>query len=243
MRYAIYYSPARDDLLAALGARWLGRDMFSGQALQQPLAGDLDAERFAILTRDPRRYGFHATLKAPFRLADGITHEDIVQRFDAFAVGFEPFEMPDLAVARLGGFLALMPSRPVPELERIAASAVENFDDLRAPPSDEEIARRRPDSLSERERELLDKWGYPYVFDAFRFHMTLSGYLDDALEAEAISAAARRFFQPVLERPAVFSTIALCVEPAPAAPFRIERFAHLGADTTHQDGSLARLIG
>ncbi|MBB4303606.1 putative phosphonate metabolism protein [Rhodobium orientis] len=231
MRYAIYYTPDRDELLAGLGARWLGRDLFTGHTMQQALAGDIDPERLEIVTRDPRRYGFHATLKPPFRLKDGAEPAELAARFEAFAKTHAPVALSGLVVARIGGFLALVPAAPSQELEHLAAAAVEAFDDLRAPPSEEEIARRRPDALTGRQRDLLQRWGYPYVFEEFRFHMTLTGKLDDAVEAETLAAAARSFFAPVIEKPISLSTVALCIESAPATPFLAERLSPLQAST------------
>ena len=58
------------------------------------------------------------------------------------------------------------------------------LDPFRAPLTPSERARRRPEDLDPRRRALLDRWGYPHVFEAFRFHMTLTGRLaDDAREA------------------------------------------------------------
>jgi len=243
MRFAIYYAPDGHDPLAALGARWLGRDMVSGHSLQQPIVGGVPQDRVALITRDPRRYGFHGTLKAPFRLAEGARKTDLLAHFDAFAASQAPQPVAGLIVAHLDAFLALVPTAPAPGLTALAAAAVESFDAFRAPPDEAEIARRRPERLSERQRALLDKWGYPYVFEEFRFHMTLSGTLTDAVEAETLAAAARAFFQPITHKPRTLSTIALCVEPEPGAPFTVERLRRLGDSDTGHDATPATAHG
>lgn len=227
MRFAIYFLPEANNPLAALGACWLGRDIHGGHRLRQPRVEGIDPERLSTLTRDPRRYGFHATLKAPFHLSGDASMIDLIDRFEAFADGQAAAKAPGLTVARLGTFLALLPSKPAPELEQLAAAAVQGFDGLRAPASADEIARRRTETLTSRQRELLENWGYPYVFEEYRFHMTLTGRLDEAVECEAVAAAARSFFAPVLSRELRLETIALCVEPSPKAPFRLERLCRL----------------
>jgi hypothetical protein len=71
--------------------------------------------------------------------------------------------------------------------------------------------------LSERQRALLIEWGYPYVFDEFRFHMTLSSSLADAQERATLVAwwqARTNALGPLLVDHA-----ALFVEPAPGEPF------------------------
>jgi hypothetical protein len=86
-----------------------------------------------------------------------------------------------LRVATLGAFTALVPHAAPPELGLFAAECVAAFEPFRAPLTEAETARRRPERLSPRGRALLERWGYPYVFEAFRFHMTLT----DALAEEA----------------------------------------------------------
>jgi 2'-5' RNA ligase len=61
---------------------------------------------------------------------------------------------------------------------RLAADCTRDFDSFRAPLSSEDRARRKPEKLTERQRNYLDRWGYPYVMEEFRFHMTLTGRLD-----------------------------------------------------------------
>ena len=201
MRYAIYYTPLPGTALASFGAAWFARD-----------APCLDA---------PRRYGFHGTLKAPFRLAAGTSEAELLGAAGRFAAERPAFSGPALRLSVLAGFLALTPSEPSEALDRLAADCVAVFDRFRAPAAKAELARRRRPGLSPRQDALLLRWGYPYVMDAFRFHMTLTGRLDEAglkrerAEAEAMLAG------PAPALPV--DGIAVTVEPAEGEAFRVLR--------------------
>jgi putative phosphonate metabolism protein len=178
-RYAIYYVPERDSALYRFGADWLGYDVYSGDELARPDAPTNVAD-WAEITRDPRVYGFHATLKAPFSLAVGATEAGLLEAGRAFAAA--PRRIPRIApvLDQIERFIALIPSSHSAELEQLAADCVRAFDAFRAPLTESNRARRNPTSLSARQRDYLDRWGYPYVMDEFRFHMTLTGSLDQA---------------------------------------------------------------
>ncbi|MDN2565907.1 DUF1045 domain-containing protein [Aquibium sp. A9E412] len=229
MRYAIYYTPDRTDPLTRVAARWLGRDAFTGEALAPQAVGPLSAAEIAYHTAPPRRYGFHATLKAPFRLAEGTGEAELLAALDEFAAGREPFAVP-LVVGRLAGFHALVPREPAPALADLAAAVVCGFERFRAPLTPAEIARRNPDGLSGEELKNLHKWGYPHVFEAFRFHMTLTGRVD-AAESRRVRSALESRFGPVLAAPQPIASIALFVEPEPGAPFRVRAFRRLGRES------------
>lgn len=174
-RYAVYYTPPPGPF-ADFGASWLGWDVAEGRLVPQP---DLPGLDLPALTAEPRKYGFHATLKAPFRLADGRLPGDLAGALRDLAAGLPPVALPGLRLARLGRFFALVPDGNIIPLHDLAAALVTGLDPWRAPLSVAEIARRRPDRLTERQRDYLNRWGYPYVLDEFQFHMTLSGPLDD----------------------------------------------------------------
>src|SRR5262245_28649656 len=108
VRYAIYFAPAAGSPLAQFGALCLGRDVATGEAKAQPRIDGLSPERWQTLTASPRRYGFHATLKAPFHLAEGRTREGLVDQLERFANLQRPFDAPGLRVARIADFLALV---------------------------------------------------------------------------------------------------------------------------------------
>lgn len=169
-RYAIFYTP--EAALAEWGAAWLGWDSRTGSTLAQP---DIDGLDLAPLTRRPRSYGFHGTLKAPFRLVEGSTQADLLHHAQTFAANHAPFSIGRLALQHHGGFLALRPESDVPELHDFAAAVVKAFDPFRAPLTEAEISRRRASRLSPRQDQHMLDWGYPYIFEDFNFHLTLSG--------------------------------------------------------------------
>lgn len=227
MRFAVYFNPAMDSALAALGAEWLGRDAFTGERLPQPLVAGLAPDEVEALTADPRRYGFHATLKPPFALREGTDEAGLSEAFSRFAAARAAFQV-DLVVARLGGFLAIVPAGPAPALHQLADDCVTAFEPFRAPLGEADVARRRKSGLTPRQEAHLTAWGYPYVFDEFLFHMTLSGRIDGAA-ADRMEAAAREVFADALSAPVPIDTLGLFVEPAPGEPFIIRRTAHFAS--------------
>ncbi|SLN76119.1 DUF1045 domain-containing protein [Oceanibacterium hippocampi] len=225
-RYAIYFTPDPASPLWLTGCRWLGRDPVSGALFEAPSGIDPDCWR--RVTAAAAGYGFHATLKPPFHLAGGRTLPDLVDRMRVFASPRPAFEAPPLVVADLAAFLALVPTVLSRPLGRLAGDCVAHFDDFRAPPSDRELAKRRAAGLSARQEALLGRWGYPYVFEEFRFHMTLTSRLDADLRARLLAHLEARFADVTAE-PLGVDGIALFEQPAPGAPFRqIERFPFTG---------------
>jgi len=184
-RYAIYLAPPRDSDLWRFGSRVLHRDAATGAALLDFAPPGWTPEAWSKATADPRRYGFHGTLKAPFRLRDGIGLDDVATRLETFARSVEPFDLGRLKLGVFAagperGFVALRPSNRVDALVELERRAVIELDDLRAPLSLAERARRQPDRLSERQRFYLDAYGYPYVLEEFRLHFTLTGAMREA---------------------------------------------------------------
>lgn len=224
MRYAIYFTPPEDSLLTRLAASWLGRDPFSGETMTPPSTRSLDAAEIAFHSAAARRYGFHATLKAPFHLAAAQSEASLVRAVSAFAADAKPFAIPRLVVGQLDGFFALVPEAPAAALNKLADDVVRAFDDFRSPLTDSEIERRNPDALSAEEFHNLHRWGYPYVFDAFRFHMTLTGRVAGE-EASRVRAALDEVFGDVLAQPVPVEGIALFVEPEARAPFTVHSYA------------------
>ena len=131
------------------------------------------------LTQHARRYGFHATLKAPFQLAAGFNEAHLLSMAQAFARCQSAIEVRQPTVRALGAFLALQPAVAQSDIDALAMRCVSYFDVLRAPPTADELARRRQTALSPRQEALLLRWGYPYTEEAYRFHMTLTDALSD----------------------------------------------------------------
>lgn len=205
-RFAVYYAPRPGDL-AARTAAWLGWNPETRREVTQP---DLPALLCppAELTRDPRKYGFHGTIRAPFRLAEGISPADATAAVEALAARLAPVTCDGLQIEDLHGFLALIPQGCDDALQALAAAVVEGTDHLRAPLTEAEISRRKPDRLSPRQRELLHRWGYPFVMEEFQFHLTLTDKLPEGQRAPVIAALQYHLF-PVLPRP--FAIEDLCL--------------------------------
>jgi putative phosphonate metabolism protein len=218
-RYAIYYAPSFEHPLWQAGCEWLGRDARVEQ--HQGLAPSF--------ARDPWRYGFHATLKAPVRLKQGLGAEDFFQAVKALAQQHQAFAMPPLEVALLSNFVALRPVEALDEahpLRVLADACVRDLDDFRAAPTESEMAKRNPEALSAEQRELLARWGYAHVFAHWRFHMTLTDGLGDEARRKALMSRAQEHFGKALAEPLVCEDLCVFTEPAPGRPFMLtHRFA------------------
>ncbi|MFZ1681386.1 MAG: DUF1045 domain-containing protein [Rhizobiaceae bacterium] len=220
MRYAIYFTPPFGHPLTRLASAWLGRDAFTGEAVRRPVLPGAEADRIADATSAPSRYGFHATIKAPFVLAGEHSATHLLDFARDLATALPVTPVPPLKLARIDRFLALTPSAPAPEVDALAARIVTEFDRFRAPATPEDIARRNPDRLTARQSANLIEWGYPYVFDEFRFHMTLTGPVDgDA--APSIARTLEAYLAPALAAPLAIDALAVFVEPEPGAPFTV----------------------
>ncbi|MDP2621224.1 MAG: DUF1045 domain-containing protein [Hyphomicrobiales bacterium] len=228
MRYAIYVTPPANDPLTRLAARWLGRDAFADAPLPHPEPVALAPNLVSALTAQPRRYGFHATLKAPFRLQRGVQDYDLIAALTSLASEFAPVVVPSLRVNQLGDFFALTPVAPTPDTDRLAAYVVEALDPFRAELNEEEFAGYRAAGLTPHQQDLLRTWGYPYVFDAFRFHMSLTGPVAKA-ERAVVYRALENLFAPVVSHPLVIDRLHLFVEQGEGGNFRVRFSARLGA--------------
>ncbi|MBR0852081.1 DUF1045 domain-containing protein [Bradyrhizobium diazoefficiens] len=219
-RYAIYYSAAADNALTRFGAELLGYDAHTGNELPFPDGALRTAPDWRDVSADPRKYGFHATLKAPMALAPGTSEAGLAAACAAFAGQPRPIPLIRPVVDSISGFIAVIPAEPVNELQALAADCVRDFDGFRAALSAEDRARRRPEKLSERQRDYLDRWGYPYVMEQFRFHMTLTGRLDDERRGPILKMLRGRFATLRLETIAI-DRIALFKQDDAGARFRI----------------------
>lgn len=223
-RYAIYYAPQAGTRLWDKASAWLGADAYTGAALlRRPLPG-LDALDLDALTQDPRGYGFHATLKAPFELAPGRDEAQLLAAVGQRAAEVAPFEVA-IAPAALGRFLAFQLQQASPEMQALHALCVRDFDTFRAPLSDADLARRRKAPLTPEQDARLVEWGYPYVFEDFRFHMTLTGSIgDDAVRTRVLAVLRDHFMEET--GPHLFDGVAVFKQDDRQARFRIlERFS------------------
>ncbi len=214
-RVAVYYAPATDDPLWRCGADWLGRDPESGASRPQP-----DLPDIAAVTAEARGYAFHCTLKPPMRLRPGSEWRHLLETAEQVASDIPAFELPALAVVDHHGFLALRETRASPELQALADAFVDALDGFRAPPGDAELARRRRGGLDEAGERNLVRWGYPYVFDRWFFHMTLTRRLT-ADEKAIYLPAAERFFAAALAGRRRVEDVCLFTQAQTGAPFQL----------------------
>ena len=235
MRYAIFFVPPRDGALYRFGAAALGYDAYSGEDTAS-LSGDgINAAEWHKLTAEPRRYGFHATLKAPFRLREGVTEHELIAAIAPFAAGQIAPPRFAASIALLDDFAALIPAAPVPALDRLAAGCVEAFDRFRAPLTDNDRSRRLAQPLTARQVVHLERWGYPYVLEDFRFHMTLTGRLSAERAPQVLEFLHRTLKRTPVPAGIAVESIALLRQDAADARFRVIAGAALGAmpDTLH----------
>ena len=219
-RYAIYFAPEPRSPLARFGAEWLGYDVASGAAVPQPALAEIGAERLETITAEPRRYGFHATLKPPFVLLEGFSAERLDAALATLACQEKAFDAPPLRLSCISGFWALTLSAPCPAMRALADRCVSELDHFRAAPSADELARRRRARLTARQDELLMHWGYPYVMDEFRFHMTLTARLD-AAEGTTVARVLEPLVAPLCQAPLVVDALSLLYQPSQEGAFRL----------------------
>jgi len=219
-RYAIYFSPAQHSPWWEFGAHWLGRDECADAPLTQCLPTQFEPTELCALTSEPRRYGFHATLKAPFCLSGGHTADDLIARMQALVATLKPVALGSLRAVRLGNFVALMPATASDELATLGAACVTGLDDLRAPLLQANLTRRRATQLDEREQELLQLYGYPYVLERFRLHFTLSGPVLPSIAQRVVQAVAEPVARLNEATPLLLDRLCLFVEAAPGRPFQ-----------------------
>lgn len=222
-RVAIYYAPDPKSAWWNAGSRWLGRCAATNMVLKQPPVRSIPAAEFHQLTAEPRRYGWHATIKAPFQLAPGCSLDQLCASVEEFCQTRTPIELPPLQVSSTGNFLSLRPLQNHQALEALASSCVQQLHELAAPLSESELARRRRGGLTAEQDALLMAWGYPWVMQHFRFHLSLTGPLTGlapgALEGLIEEAAAQFHRLPActVDRLSVF------VEPISGGDFLLHK--------------------
>jgi putative phosphonate metabolism protein len=219
-RYAIYFAPDRHSPWWVFGAHWLGRNEHDNTPLPQPRLEVLSPAELAAITAEPRRYGFHATLKAPFRLLSDHAEADLVARLGRLAQTLTPVTLGTLRAESLGDFVALVPDADPAGLQTLAAACVTGLDDLRAPLDEPELARRRKAGLDPRENELLARYGYPFVLERFRLHLTLTGPIGPDMAQQVLRAVDSDVARLNDEAPLILDRLCLFVERSPGAAFQ-----------------------
>jgi hypothetical protein len=185
LRYALYLAPPTESELWRFGCDVIGRDAMTGASCDGFALEGYPPDSWRSMTSEPRRYGFHATLKAPFRLRVDLDVADLISNVAEFAYKCSPFDAGELKAGTIAtgdgrGFVVLKPRGALTELRSFEGSVVRALDPMRAPLNDGERQRRRSARLTPRQAYYLDAWGYPYVLDEFRPHFSLTNAIFDA---------------------------------------------------------------
>lgn len=217
-RVAIYFAPDVRSAWWRAGSEWIGRCALTEHAYPLPQIEGVPTSALTALISDPRRYGWHATLKAPFRLAPGQNLDSLRVAVRRLCEGRSPFALAPLRTTLMGNFLALRPAHAQPELDALAAACVQQLHPLAAPLTDSELARRRKSPLTPEQDMLLQTWGYPYVMQHFRCHFSLTGPLPPEMAEPLSKAAIERFHTLPACR---VDRLSIFVEPEPGANFQL----------------------
>jgi len=222
-RYAIYFVPQPDSALYRFGSSVLGYDGSTGVEIPLPSHPYFQSEAARDISAEPRRYGFHATLKAPFSLTSGQSEASLFRHAESVFSDVAPVRLGRLEVAQLGSFVALRPIIANEAVNELAGHYVTVFEPFRAPISDADRQRRRAAPLTERQIAHLDRWGYPYVFEDFRFHMTLTGSLPE--RDRQLALAALRDLYAAIDQPVLIESVCIARQEERSARFVVaERF-------------------
>ena len=227
-RYAIYFVPAADSKLYRYGSSVLGYDCYTGAGMAFPDEPGNGAMNWNELTAPPRRYGFHATLKAPFYLSPSSTERQLVNALQNFAGLGHAIHKFAPTVRLLNGFFAVVPLSPETALDTFAATCTAIFDAYRAPMSPQERARRIASGLNQSQIQNLDRWGYPYVLSEFRFHMTLTGRVPPRRRSAVSEALLNGLNRMRVEQSIAIDRLALLKQESADASFRMLSESRLG---------------
>lgn len=234
-RFAIYFAPSPETELWRFGSSLLGYDAATGKDIAAWHPDGIDAATWHIWTAEPRRYGFHATLKAPFQLQDGMNESHLYAAVDAFARDRLPTSPLTLRVTRMAAFLALRLAerREIETVAALARDVVVKFEPFRAPLNEADRARRLKVALTDRQIGYLNAYGYPYVLDDFRFHITLTGPLPSTLITDIEACLAQEFDSRDLCSLVQIDSLVVFRQVSPTARFKIVHRAPL---TGHGSG-------
>jgi len=229
MRVAVYFTPPADHPLVRTAAIWLGRDAFSGERIRRGTVAGFDDLELDALTAAPRRYGFHATLKPPFRIAAGRSLDGIRACLAAFCRDRARLTIPALRLTEIGPFFALTAGGRAEEaIGALAGAVVRAFEPFRAPLIEAEVGRRQPERLNERQQRNLHDWGYPYVFEDFRFHMTLTGPVP-AEHRTLMRKLLHRRFASFIGEPLTIDALSLFREVGPSGDLVVDTVVSLAS--------------
>ena len=222
-RYAIYFVPEKDSQLADFGNTVLGRNA-NGDWVAAP---SLDYPGRNRLVKKPGHYGFHATLVAPFTLADSVSIGELQRAVESLAcrqqiiplTGLKPYSLTDFSALVLPSN-GMHPSTAHQRVLQLSSECITELSRYRAPLTSEDLARRNPSRLTDRQRHYLQQFGYPYVFEDFNFHMTLSSHSD---HLEDYIDWLRHYFSQLVTTTPQLDRLVICWQIDCKEPFR--RFA------------------
>jgi hypothetical protein len=226
-RYGVYYAPEQGGELDRFGAAWLGRDNETGRIEDPTPPVGLAPDEWRAATESPRHYGFHGTLMPPFTPLPEVDEAGIIDRLESLAGSLDRFNLAPLSVRRIGSFLALVPTEQV-RLSEVAEACLRAMTPLRLPPTLEENEARRASPLTPVQDRLLEQWGYPYVLEEFRFHITLTGRVEDPTRRTRLLDILSRLAAPVTDRPRAVRELCLFHQPNRSTPFRLIHRARFG---------------
>ena len=228
-RYAIYYAPEPGSALDTFGQTWLGLHGKDALTAAVGKTAKLSADRIWDLTDSPRRYGFHGTLKPPFTLNPANSLDGLLAAARVFARSRVPIELPPVELAVIGKFIALSPTAESASLEKLAAACVRAFEGYRAPLSKQQEDDYKLNKLTVHQEQMLEHWGYPYVMEEFRFHISLTDRIDSDDERETVMELLQAFAKPILGKPVLIRDLVVFAQDGMGLPMRpIERitFGH-----------------
>ena len=234
-RYAIYALPSPRSALWHFGNAVIGYNSRNGVEDFSWRPMGLLQNQWHDWTAEPRRYGFHATIVAPFELRTGYSEAELVETVDRFAAVHNPLQIGPLTITQIGAFIALCKSGPQDTINRFASEIVTRFNRFRAPLSDFDLERRTKPDLTLRQIEYLRRFGYAHVHEDFRFHMTLTGPLP-AAETPHIVSELTRAYEEIAYEPFILTTLCVLRQDDRNGRFRVigellleEEFTGLGA--------------
>lgn len=228
LRLAIYFTPSPDSPLGKAGASWFGRDITSTSYGGQLTPQEMDEARFKEITSTPFHYGFHGTIKPPFQLASGTTRLSFYALLEHVVSTIKPIILPELQLSEIDNFLCLTETHPTKELQLLAKKIVTTFDHFRREPTRQELTRRRLANLTPKQELMLMNWGYPYVLDEFRFHLTLTNKIKNQVEKQLIMSHATTVFPKKICQNIPFDGLSVFVEEDGLPMYRTHfyKFAH-----------------
>lgn len=223
-RFAIYFAPDDDSPLGVFGATVLRRKAHCPQEWinASPPVEFHDTKVWQNTVQKPAHYGFHATIKAPFELAAGISADDLKASLERFCASQSSILLSGLAPSRTCRYDALAFDQQPAAVKILAGSCVEAFEPFRAPLTSVDEDRRKSVGLNQQQLHYLGEYGYPYIFDEFNFHMTLSGAKPDN---NAYLRWLTALYESLVTEPPLLDRLCLFKQDTRQAPFiRISEF-------------------